>query len=767
MAITSKRLLSALSAISAVGLTASSVVACGTFDLSKIINRVRSDEEYFTTYQYPVESWNSSYTFKAEDHKVLANTNATALGVDEYGRVYGDIFAPNPDLSKSQVGESSDGGKTWKYSVRKNISWYKSDGTKAGDIKASDFEKAAEYILRAKTTGSQLVSLWSSFIVGAREIYLYLSNYNSVQGSKGDGSWTDAKAAIKKGFSYKTGTGSDEKVVEVKAVEAGFGLIIGDDNTVTYKLTKAAPYFESLLCYAVFSPLYVPEGEVKDVDKRADFTKGYYSGAYLPKINDGNQIVLEKNENYWFKDMVSIKKITYVNASGGTSSKGRELFESGETSGFLVNNDDSQGWNRYVGSDIEKPVFDYVYDAPTSDALASFVLFFNMYHSDIDGGEDTKKERAVKASKLLQNQLARLLISTGIDRSVFVKYFSEKFDGGSTTSKMLRNVYTAPGVAADDTGKDFSSYVEDAVKELANVKANDGSSSINLSDGQDPLLGKAKLYSGKEQSALMEELRTWMKAQGILSDSQSYFELHLLQNPDQNQSLNPKINQMFERFNQIQNNPIHLVAVDAASKEDYQAKTNKGEFDLDISGWSPDYADPGTFLNTLRVEGDMNTYTGSAKIMEVLNDKGNKNYSALHTDVSDDFVKDYQEFDKNVAKTDSTTTDNKVERFKEFAQQEASYMYKDFFMMPFYIRSAPKNYSVSYVVPYSTNYAWSYGIAGFKDWSKQLSSHIVSTVEAEAQKQRVKDYVASFKNDSNMKKDDVNERNHILFAPQK
>ncbi|AOG60455.1 oligopeptide ABC transporter substrate-binding protein [Spiroplasma helicoides] len=754
MSISSKRLLSTLSAMSAVALTASSVVACRGFDLSQIISRERATNEYVLTYQYPVQSWNSSYTFKVYDHRVLANTNATPLGVDEYGRVYGDIFAPNDDVKSETVGKKID-EQTWNYKIRSSLHWYSYDGTKLGDITEKDFQSAAEFILKAKTTQSQLFNLWVSFIVGAKEMYTY---FNS-DASKGKYSWEDGLSAVRKGFSY---TGSDGKKVEVKGVSEGFGLDTSKSGEITYHLTKPAPYFESLLCYAVFSPLFLKNGEtVEQVGRVDDFKNGRYSGAYLPKNVTGDEMVLQKNENYWFSDMVSIKSIKYVNTSANTSTKDREFFESGSTSGFSLASDDNVGWSRYVGSNIDEPSFDYIYDVTTSDSLYTRTLFFNMYNSDIDAGGD-ESVRAAKASKLLQNKLARAFISTGLDRSVFVKFFSDKFDGGSSVSKMLRNVYTAPGVAQDNSGKDYSSYVEDSVKNLDSVKKS--GVSLQLADGNDALKDNVKVYTGEDQASIISKLRTYMKDEHILGDGESTFEIRTIQNPDENHGANPLMNQMFDRFNAIPDNPIKIVSISGSTKEDFQEKENKGQFDFDIAGWGPDYADPGTYLNTTRINGDMNTFTGSAKIMNVLSSGSGQKYDSLFaksSDVSKNYMDSYKVYDEAVGKTDVDASGS--ERYKQFADEEASYIYENFFIMPFYKRAAPKNYTVSYVLPYTSNYAWSYGIAGYKDWSKILSNKIVSKQEAETQKLRVEEYAKQISQSSTHKKDDENDRNYILF----
>ncbi|AOG60458.1 oligopeptide ABC transporter substrate-binding protein [Spiroplasma helicoides] len=725
MKITSKKLLSTLSAFAGVGLASSSVVACG-FNIQKIIDREAATDTYIKTFSYAMTSWNTAYTMQAEDHKVLANTNATPLGVDEYGRVYGDIFESG-DIKEQYIGKPQDDYKTWTYKIRDNAHWYKYDGTDAGKIKASDFEKAAEFIMRASQTGSQVANLWKGFIVGAQEVSEYLSKNPTA-------SWSEAKS---------------------KAGTSGFGLTVNDDNgTVTYKLKKSAPYFESLLCYAVFSPMHSESENVADVGQISDFTKGYYSGAYLPtKVDSQTEMVLEKNQNYWFKDLVTINKIKYLNAAKGTTSLGRTLFEAGDTSEFKISSSDNQGWERYIGSDIDNPTFNYLYDAPSADSVSTYVLYMNTYNSLIDDNNQNK----IKASKLLQNKLARALIATGIDRSVFVKLYSEKFDGDSDKSKMLRNVYTAPGVASFEN-EDYSKTVEKAVNKIA------GKTDLSLSDGSDPLKDNVKLYTKKDLDSLIKELRKYMKNEGIIDNEQDTFTINYLQNPDHVASLNPKLNIMFERFNAIPNNPIKIESIAATSSDEYIASAQKGNYDLYIGGWGPDYADPATYLNTIAINGDLSTYTGVSRLL-TKNSSGSYDAKVKTTsaDGTADYIKQYTSFDEAITKIDNEETSDIKKRYADFAEQEANYLYKDFFMIPFYTMSAPKNYSISYVLPYTTNYSFTYGIAAYKDWSKIMQNRIVSLDQANEQKQRVENYKEEIKNDANKKKNDMTDRNHILF----
>ncbi|AOG60459.1 oligopeptide ABC transporter substrate-binding protein [Spiroplasma helicoides] len=751
-----KKILSSLIGFSSIPLLSASVMSCG-FNIQKVIDREMPDDTFISSFQYAPNSWTTAYTFQPINHKILSNTNATLLNVDEYGRLYGDIVESNPDLSQSMVGdlEGQSGFKHFAYTIRKNATWCKWDGSGQIPITADDFDTTAEFVMRSSVTQSQLTTIWNSFIRGAEELNTYLK-FNPTS------KWEDAKEKIKNDWSYIAYDGSQKTV---KGVKEGFGLSFDKaKRKVIYDLSKAAPYFESLLCYAVFSPIHLDSRE--NMANVTDYKESYYSGAFLPnQINFQDVIILKKNPNYWFKDLVSINTIKYLyTTANATPSTERELFEAGNSSGFLINNGDDQGWYRYVGKNIDKPVFDYVYDAPTVDQVATSSLYINTYNTYIDKGTNSQRERAIKASKLLQNKLVRAWISTKLDRSVFIKYYSEKFDGGNNISKMIRNVYTAPGVGIDNNGKDYYRYVEDEVKKM--VPSNQASE-IQLSDGNDMYRDKTQLFTGSNDQEIMSLIKQFMISEDIIKKDGDKFSLEVLLNPEDLGTVNPRAMMMYGRFNEIEGNPIEInVMENVTTADDYMTKSTEGNFDLFNGIWWPDYADPATFLNTLIINGDDSAKTGTQRIFDYdpINNKYNvKSLVHTKTSISEEYANTYQSFNDNVIDIDHNQ-DDLEKRYQLFAQQEAKYLYKDFLVMPFYIKAAPKNYSVSYVIPYTTNYALSYGNAARKDVTKILSKKIVSFEEANRQKERVENYKTEISNDKKtQKKLDKNDRNHILF----
>gem|GEM_PF-3621069 len=104
-----------------------------------------------------------------------------------------------------------------------------------------------------------------------------------------------------------------------------------------------------------------------------------------------------------------------------------------------------------------------MYNAPTTHATSSFIFFLNTFNSALNSGN----QQALNASRLLQFRNARALINTAMDRSEYIRHFSQQFDGGSSTSRMIRNTYVPKAIGVSN-GKDYTEFVENAVKGLVN-----------------------------------------------------------------------------------------------------------------------------------------------------------------------------------------------------------------------------------------------------------------------------------------------------------
>ena len=171
----------------------------------------------------------------------------------------GEVVAGN-----AESWESNDDLTVYTFHLRDGLKW--SDGS---DLTANDYVYSALRVLTPATAG-QYVNMISDYVVNAEEFY--------------------------------NGTASAEDV-GIKAV---------DDKTLEFTLKSPCPYFVDLVSMWVYFPVQEATIEANG-DKWTNQADTYICNGPF-KITDmkmGESVVLEKNENYWDADNVTLQKLTY------------------------------------------------------------------------------------------------------------------------------------------------------------------------------------------------------------------------------------------------------------------------------------------------------------------------------------------------------------------------------------------------------------------------------------------------------------------------
>lgn len=160
-----------------------------------------------------------------------------------------------------------------------------------------------------------------------------------------------------------------------------------DEKTVVIKLKEVTPYFLNVLCMVNFSP--VREDIIKDAGS------GYatrpstimYNGPFVVSAwKRGRKIVLEKNENYYGSDNISIERVEIIFVS--STEAAYKMYQDGDIDFVEVNQDS------YLSDDAN-------------------------YDTDYDGGVEYIGFNF--NNKYLQNKELRLAISYAINRTALLK----------------------------------------------------------------------------------------------------------------------------------------------------------------------------------------------------------------------------------------------------------------------------------------------------------------------------------------------------------
>jgi len=299
--------------------------------------------------------------------------------------------------------EVSDDGTVYTFHLKKDLKWSNGDS-----IKASDFEYAWKRVMNPETASE----------------YAFQMNY------------------IKGAEAYNTGKGTAD-AVGVKAT---------DDNTLVVTLNSPCSYFLDLTATTTYLPV-----DQKVVEANKDWANDastlVSNGPFKftdYKIKD--QIVLEKNENYYDKDSVKLDKVTMKLVSEETSA-----------------------WASYKSGQ-----FDMVYTVPKSDVQAavkdgSAITFSQLanYYLSVNVS-DKAKVVDPNAAKVLSDPKVRTALNLAIDRQSIV-------DNVTKAGQVAAHSFVPTGMIGPD-GKDFAEKtyfdpkgnVEEAKKLLAEAGYPDG-----------------------------------------------------------------------------------------------------------------------------------------------------------------------------------------------------------------------------------------------------------------------------------------------------
>ena len=484
-------------------------------------------------------------------------------------------------------------GLTYTYTIRKDAKWYTSEGEEYAAVKAQDFVTGLKYAADKKSDGLYLVQ-------------------ESIKG-------LDA---------YVKGEIKDFSQVGIKAL---------DDYTVQYTLNKPESFWNSKTTMGVLAPV----NEEFLNSKGDDFAKGtdpssiLYNGPFLLKsIVAKSSVEFEKNPNYWDKDNVHIGKVKLSYWDGQDTNKPTEAFKDGSfTMARLFPTSASY-------PETEKAFKDNI--VYTQQDSTTFLVGINIDRQSYQHTSKTADEQKTSTKKALLNKDFRQALAFGFDRTAY----ASQVNGASGATKLLRNLFVPPTFVQAD-GKNFGELVKEKL-----VTYGDEWSNVNLDDAQDGL------YNPEKAKAEFAKAKTALQAEGVK------FPIHLDMPVDQtNTTKVQRVQSLKQSLEATLGTDNVVVDIQQLQKDDvlnitYFAETAAGE-DWDISdnvGWSPDFADPSTYLDIIKpsVGENTKTYLGF--------DSGTNNAAAKQVGLED--------YEKMVVEAGEETTDVS-KRYEKYAAAQA------------------------------------------------------------------------------------------------
>ncbi len=353
--------LRAILLVAVVGIITVGLAACGQSSSKKSNSSERQTLNLSTT--APLDTIDVS---KSTGYGQTGNTFESFYRLGKNGQ---------PTAGLARVQKKSKDGKTWTFTLR-NAKW--SNGDK---ITAQDFVYSWRRTLNPKT----------------KSTYAYL-------------------------FS---GIKNADKVNAGKLPPSAVGIKATDDKTVVVQLEKPIAYFKVLMAYPLFGPQ--SQKAVQKYGKKYGTKSQYmvYSGPF--KIEGwngtGNKWQFVKNNQYWDKSVVKLKKINYTVVASPTT--GLELYQQGKLDLTPLSNQQIKNYKR------NKEFKQYPY------SLVSF-LEYNF------------KDESKTKQKVMSNRNIRTAISLTVDRKQLTKKVLG--DGSATPTG-----FVASKLASDPkTGVDFA-----------------------------------------------------------------------------------------------------------------------------------------------------------------------------------------------------------------------------------------------------------------------------------------------------------------------
>ena len=483
---------------------------------------------------------------------------------------------------------------------------------------------------------------------------------------------------------YVEGKSSDFGTVGVKAV---------DDYTLQYTLNQPETYWNSKTTASILSP--VNEAFLKS--KGDDFgsvtpSSILSNGPYLFKSFTSKSLIeFDKNPNYWDKDNVKIDNVKLTFYDGSDQESLIRSFTQGAytTARLFPASSNFESTKKEYGDKI-------VY---SPQEATSYYLTVNVNRQSYNKTAKTDESQKTSTKEALLNKNFRQALNFAFNRHAY----TAQLNGEEGADKIIRNSLV-PDNYVQVAGKTFGQLAQDEL-----LKYGEQWKDVTLTDGKDTI------YNPTKAKSAFEKAKSELQTKGVS------FPIHLdvpVEQTDvvavqQTNSLKQSIEETLGTENVI----IDVLQMTDNEKESItsQAKVpTQKDYDLNGTGWGPDYQDPATYLNILDAKkGSALKHLGitKGKDPEVMAKVGLDEYKKLLDDAASE-------------------TSNLDKRYEKYAKAQA-WVTDSSLLIP--VASSGGSPMVSRTVPFTKAYS-QVGIKGdpFIFKGMQLQNDIVTTNEYEA-----------------------------------
>ena len=428
--------------------------------------------------------------------------------------------------------------------------------------------------------------------------------------------------SIKGLAAYISGESNDFSTVGVKAV---------DDYTVEYTLNKPESFWNSKVTTATMLPVNEEFLNSKGSDYGAPTPSSIlYNGPYfLKSLTSKSVIEYEKNPNYWDKDNVKIDNIKLTFYDGSDQESLIRSFTQGAytTARLFPTSSNFESTKKEYGDKI-------VY---SPQEATSYYLTVNVNRQSYNKTAKTDEVQKKSTKEALLNKNFRQALNFALDRHSY----TAQLNGEEGADKIIRNSL----VPHDYVQVGEKTFGELAQAEL--VSYGDQWKDVALTDGKDTL------YSPEKAKAAFAKAKAELQAKGVT------FPIRLDVPVEQTDVIavqqTNSLKQSIESTLGTENVIVDVLQMTDNEKMSItsQAKVPaQKDYDLNGTGWGPDYQDPATYLNILDAKkGSALKHLGitRGKDPEVMAQVGLDEYKKLLDDAAaetSDLNKRYEKYSK-------------------------------------------------------------------------------------------------------------------------
>ena len=375
--------------------------------------------------------------------------------------------------------------------------------------------------------------------------------------------------SIKGLAAYISGESNDFSTVGVKAV---------DDYTVEYTLNKPESFWNSKVTTATMLPVNEEFLNSKGSDYGAPTPSSIlYNGPYfLKSLTSKSAIEYEKNPNYWDRDNVKIDNVKLTFYDGSDQESLIRSFTQGAytTARLFPTSSNFESTKQEYGDKI-------VY---SPQEATSYYLTVNVNRQSYNKTAKTDEAQKTSTKEALLNKNFRQALNFALDRHSY----TAQLNGEEGANKIIRNSL----VPHDYVQVGEKTFGELAQAEL--VSYGDQWKDVALTDGKDTI------YSPEKAKAAFAKAKEELQAKGVT------FPIHLdipVEQTDviavqQTNSLKQSIESSLGTENVIVD-VLQMTDNEKMSITSQAKVPSQKDYDLNGTGWGPDYQDPATYLNIL------------------------------------------------------------------------------------------------------------------------------------------------------------------------